>query len=173
MLISASLSSLVIASAVKQSLPLMWGKPPPRFCDSSSPQPFSSSSPIRPCSGQTPARIHYHPGGDLLIASATPSPRGFAPKTPSLFHCHPRPFDLAQGRLRRGSAIIMVGMSFNKSLPRCEPSLVHRDSFHSTAHSRNSHLGRKISGWLGKQMFFLWAKSALAGLASYRWRKLL
>ena len=31
---------------------------------------------------------------------------------PAHFHCHPRPFGLAQGRLRRGSAIILKGFSF-------------------------------------------------------------
>jgi hypothetical protein len=35
------------------------GKPPPDCSHMSSPHPFPSSPPIRPCSGQAPAGIHY------------------------------------------------------------------------------------------------------------------
>ena len=94
----------------------------------------------RQCHCEPRIGVKQSQSNDLAMSSITPS-AGTPRNAPPILSC-PRhflsfsPIRQAQGRLRRGSPILLSGIFFNKSLPRCEHSLAHHNDCSAQSCSR-------------------------------------
>jgi hypothetical protein len=93
-------------------------------------------------------------GQAFAVSAVTPSLRGH-PATPRPLKTPP----ISSSSRRRGSPILLSGIFFYKSFPRCEPSLAHRFTLFDcslgkpTSRSKNTRWVREINAFVGEICF--------------------
>ena len=130
----------------------------------------------RQCHCEPRIGVKQSQSNDLAMSSITPS-AGTPRNAPPILSC-PRhflsfsPIRQAQGRLRRGSPILLSGIFFNKSLPRCEHSLARRfTSFDCSLEKLTSRSKNKSNGYGLHEL--LQSRTSFAGKNRCYRRKLL